>query len=358
MNKSILFVSPVPPPYGGIGNWLLVVTDYLKNNNLGIEFEVINTSPNKRSMDGRTLWDRIVVSGFSMLKSIKNFKKEISKKKYDCIHVNTSGSLAIIRDYIILKIAKKRKLKTVYHLHFGRIPSIFKSNSLEKHMLKKALKYSDEIITLDNNSFNELKKNHYSSIIIDNPINEQSVIKNENYVKENCIAYLGWVIETKGINELLKAWESIQLNYYNWKLKIIGPYEKKYLEELKLKYNFSSVEVMGELEHSKAMSELSKASIFTLPSYTEGFPNVIIEAMILGIPIVASSVGSIPYMLSNDCGLIVEPKNYTELKDALLKLIENKELRTTLSNNAKRKSRDYYIENVIGKYIDVWFNKG
>jgi hypothetical protein len=111
MNKSILFVSPVPPPYGGIGNWLLVVTDYLKNNNLGIEFEVINTSPNKRSMDGRTLWDRIVVSGFSMLKSIKNFKKEISKKKYDCIHVNTSGSLAIIRDYIILKNAKKKEIK-------------------------------------------------------------------------------------------------------------------------------------------------------------------------------------------------------------------------------------------------------
>ena len=65
---------------------------------------------------------------------------------------------------------------------------------------------------------------------------------------------------------------------------------------------------------------LSASDVFVLPSYTEGFPNVIIEAMAMGKPIIATSVGAIPEMLDEGCGVVVPPKDADSLQKALQKV--------------------------------------
>ena len=71
-----------------------------------------------------------------------------------------------------------------------------------------------------------------------------------------------------------------------------------------------------------------------MPSYTEGCPIVVLEAMLCKTPIIASSVGAIPELLSDECGLLVERKNVNDLTEKIDYLLKNPELQERLIKNA------------------------
>ena len=72
---SVCLVAPVPPPYGGIANWYNLVTHYVENNRINIKFLTVNIAPTKRTTEGRSLFERVVVSGIEMLRKKKRAKR-------------------------------------------------------------------------------------------------------------------------------------------------------------------------------------------------------------------------------------------------------------------------------------------
>jgi glycosyltransferase involved in cell wall biosynthesis len=92
-----------------------------------------------------------------------------------------------------------------------------------------------------------------------------------------------------------------------------------------------------------------------LPSYSEGFPNVVLEAMTLGKAIVATSVGAVPEMLSDGCGVLVPPGNIEELDRALSRVVGEAELRATLGRRARARAlARFSIDAVFPQYRAVW----
>lgn len=89
--------------------------------------------------------------------------------------------------------------------------------------------------------------------------------------------------------------------------------------------------------------------IFLLPSITEAFGYVLIEAGLAGVPIVASQVGGIPEIIENNkTGLLVSPRHHNEIRDALQHLVDSSSLRTTLGTNLhKRVSQDFSREHIV-----------
>jgi glycosyltransferase involved in cell wall biosynthesis len=351
MNSKIklCLISPFPPPYGGISNWstLLEKHIYIKGN---IELFKINISPNSRVTEGRTLWDRIIKSGISMLKLIYKFKKIIKNNKPDVVHITTSGKLALIRDILFLYIAKKNSIPTVYHIRFGRIKEIFRKNNLEWKFIYFAMKLSSKVISIDKTTYN-LIADKVDTIYIPNPIDISEMPNPKKANSHKFVMYLGWVIKNKGIEELLSAWEDIN---NSWTLKVVGPYHNDYLNYLKKKYKLKNVVFEGEKDHSVAMKLLNESAIFILPSYTEGFPNVILEAMSLAKPIIATRVGAIPEILK-DCGFLINPKSEKDIKLSLKELKGNKIKRDLLGEKAYNKVRNNYtLEIIYEKYFDLW----
>ena len=108
-------------------------------------------------------------------------------------------------------------------------------------------------------------------------------------------------------------------------------------------------------EGVKAVSEyLVNADIFILPSKYEGMPMSLIEAMGVGLPIVASDVGGIPNMIKNEEeGLLIEP-TVEQLKKAICRLIDNKELRTKIGKGAYKKSSEYSAERMTESYFELY----
>lgn len=353
---KVLLISPHPPPYGGIANWTAMLLEYVKDTE--DSFGTVDIAPKKRSTEGRNIFDRVVVSGFDMLKKKRELKAQIKNNRPDVIHMTTSGSLAIIRDILLLKTAKKHGIPTVYHIRFGKTEEMAQSNSRLWRLFSKAMKMADAVLAIDKKTYCAVKK--YvpcaNAVLVPNPINTAKLPKLENE-PEKQVVFLGWVVPTKGVSELVEAWNTVGLEYPDYKLLIIGQSSPAYLEELKSNIKADNIVFAGEMSHEKAMEAVMESEAFILPSYTEGFPNAVVEAMALKKPVIASAVGAIPEMLENECGILIEPKKTEEIISALRKLLSDKELRKRISTNALNKvNSEYKIETVYKQYKEIWNN--
>ena len=352
---KLCLIAPVPPPYGGIGNWVLLIKRFIESRN-DITVHVVNTAPVQRSIDGRSIWERIVVQGMQIFKIRRELVETTAKNKPDIIHITTSGQLAVLRDIILLRTAKKKSIMTVYHIHFGRIREIAEKNTIEWKLICKAMSVASKVMVIDKSSLEAINKSIpiVKTIYVPNPIDINTIPKPINN-DQKTVMFLGWIVKSKGIEELLTAWENVSIIHSDWTLKLVGPCNNSYFEYLKSNFTLNNVIFESEKHHDEAMRILSESGILVLPSYTEGFPNVILEAMALKIPIVATNVGAIPDMLSNECGILIKTRDTSEIEKALEELISNSDKRNNLRNNAYKKLiSEYTIEKVFSSYMQAW----
>ena len=155
----------------------------------------------------------------------------------------------------------------------------------------------------------------------------------------------------KGIPYLLEALARLKEKRDDFLLDIVGdgPNRGEY-EELVNKLGLQNVVRFHGLKTKREVAEfMKKADVFVLPSEWENLPCVIIEAMASGLAVVATNVGGIPEIVSNEVGMLVPPKDARALAQALNDVLEhlNQYQRENISIEAKR-----YSYEVVGKTLD------
>jgi glycosyltransferase involved in cell wall biosynthesis len=165
------------------------------------------------------------------------------------------------------------------------------------------------------------------------------------YREDTCLGteinllYTGRIEKVKGLFELLEAfWElrkeraDIYLNFVGWESDEGKPNEKSLInraEELGIReyVKFHGMKAVGE----ELNSMYRKSDIYVIPSYHEGFPRTIWEALANCIPVIATKVGGIPNSLTNgENAILIEPQNVNQIKDSINSLLLNSELRQKL----------------------------
>lgn len=100
---------------------------------------------------------------------------------------------------------------------------------------------------------------------------------------------------------------------------------------------------------------LHMSDIFVLPSFYEGFPMTIIEAMQCGLPVIASNVGGIPEIVDDETGILINPVNVDEITNAILWLYENPGIRTHMKKAAiKRVNEMFNFDNHVHKILSLY----
>jgi len=178
----------------------------------------------------------------------------------------------------------------------------------------------------------------------------------ERNVIPNRILFVGNGSKTKGLKELIIAFDKIIIENPDLKLVVVGiiDYEyKKYLLSLSNSNNAKeNIIFKGYLNNQDLLAEFSKADIFVFPSYFETSPNVVMEAMAAGLPIISTNVGGIPDMIEDGVsGILVKPGNADELKDKILLLINYPELKEQLALNAKKSAKNRFTEKIVVEKI-------
>lgn len=158
----------------------------------------------------------------------------------------------------------------------------------------------------------------------------------------------------KGHDVLIKAFNRIP-DYKNFKLVIVG--EGSMFDELSrliLSLELSDrILLIGNKENIPDW--LSAFDIFVQPSRGEGFGLSILEAMSVGLPIIASDVGGIPALLDNGkAGLLVPPESIAELADAIYTLSLDKDLRQKYSSEALKRAQNFSTSKMINAYKQIY----
>ena len=198
-----------------------------------------------------------------------------------------------------------------------------------------------------------------SSIVIPPPIDfsefkENSVSAPE---KERVIISVAILTPIKGMSYLIRAMRSIS----DSKLVIIGDGpEKKELESLSLNLGLSDrVFFLGWVNHgSQFWNRLQSSTVFVLPSISEGLPRALIEAMVCGLPVVATAVGGIPEVIRDGVnGYLVPPKDEEALSEAIEKILNDINFQKSASCENKKVAKDY-IMSTVGRKIYDYLEEG
>lgn len=176
--------------------------------------------------------------------------------------------------------------------------------------------------------------------------------------KEKSVVAVGRLHTVKGFERLLKIWKEAVKNHPDWKLYIVGDGdENQNLISLANSLDITqSVVFTGVLPHDEVMEVMKRSSIYTMTSYSEGFPFVLIEAMSCGLPVITFDVRVGPRAIINDGidGILVEDNNIEAFSSSLCSLMDNAELRLEYSKNALERAKDFTEEKIIEKWIRVF----
>ena len=181
---------------------------------------------------------------------------------------------------------------------------------------------------------------------------------NKKKLSETRILYAGRLHPQKGPDVLIESLKLIsqERSDLNWHLDILG--KGVLLDQLKSRveaYGISNrVSFRGAVENVD--DYMQQADIFVLPSRAEGMSNAILEAMAMGIPIVASNIPGNDGLIVNEIdGLVTKPEDPSGLSRAIIRLIEDEHLRNKLGKEARKKAIEKYsMESVAKSYYHLY----
>ena len=223
-----------------------------------------------------------------------------------------------------------------------------------KNVEKIAFKFSDyNIITsgLYNEYLKErLKVNLKIYSIIPNYVDIDLFKKIQVKKIDNSVVFVGRLSREKNLFNLIKAFKGT-----NYKLYLIGEGElKEQLKEYAIKNN-CDIKFMGMIPNSKLPYLLNQFEIFILPSYFEGMPKALIEAMACGLPVIGTNTRGIREIINDGKNGILSNFNYKSIKDKIDLIMNSPELKNKLSINAiKTILKKYSLETLLNKELMIY----
>jgi len=284
------------------------------------------------------------IEGNLFNKLVWNFKALLEYilclNKYDIVHIHMAERGSFYRKSIYIIISKIFKKKTILHFHGAEFDEFYhsESNKIQKKYIRYILAQTNLIISLGEKWKEKIQNYTETKIVV---LSNAVDVPNENFYKieNNNIILLGRLEKRKGTFDLLNIADNIIKNKPQVNIILAGDGDlEKVKYEINKKIYKDNIKLLGWINKDEREELLKNTGIFVLPSYNEGMPMAILEAMSYGIPLVVSNVGDIPSVVNNKKnGYLINAGDKQDLERKILQLLNNNNLRQQISENNYRK---------------------
>ena len=353
---------------GGIYHVIKPLKDYkqkfLAN---GVDISFFNTERIARKHNSM---NRFKIENFrNALKIFKECSDEIENKHYDAILYASSVSFALLKDLLIAqRLKQKHKIKIIFQIHSANINMILpKKFFLDKIILRQLIKTCDKCIFLSERlmqKFTEigyakgksyLLYNYHNLALSDEMVKTKTSQNNNS--KKIKLMFIGSFSRAKGLLDLFKALDTIDESLYS--LDLCGGYNNDDHELKLLLGQYCSQHKQSVVNHGYVSGEMKNrifmnADVCVLPSYGEGLPVVLLEAMAAGCAVITSDVGAITEIIKDGInGIVISAGDITALQAAVLSLINDRNLLKTMQKANYAEADKYNIENYIDQLSNI-----
>lgn len=300
---------------------------------------------------------------FFVISIFKLFWILLNNTKIKIVHIHGASDGSFYRKYIVFLISKYFfKKKIIYHVHTGRFHVFYdKSNKFVKKIINQLLEDADHIVCLS-----QYWKTYFSNTfkiqdisILDNPI--EIPINNSPILQDKCLSllFLGIITDGKGIFDLLNVIIKNR-KYYQGKLKLVigGVGQEDRLVKMIKSNNIEEiVDFVGWVNGDYKLKLLSECNVLILPSYNEGLPICILEAMSFGKAIISTKVGGIPeIVIDGENGFLVDPGDAILLERSIENMLEDVTLSYEMGKKSSNVISQYDVKKVI-KDMETLYDK-
>lgn len=286
----------------------------------------------------------------------------IQREKIDFVHAHV-----IIPQGLLAYLLKKMTgVKYIYTAHGAALPLYWRKGWLFRLLIKRIVGEAEMITSVCQKNCNFLKGWNKNCLVVPNGISDQFVEeffrRGEKVTKDKDdrvrILFVGHINEHKGVDLLISATdEIIRRGYRKIIIELVGGGNPRVVKKFKEEVRRRGLEkyIIFEGIREDVPSLLIKADLFVLPSRIEGLPTTILEALTLGVPVIASNVGGIPDIIRNGKnGILVPPEDVKALSQAIIRLIDEEGLRKRLILEGYKTVPFYRWSRIVNQYFDIY----
>ncbi len=363
MNKILLFIK-VPPPTTGATTINKQVLDSLKIKENFIVRAIPISYMNSRHEMGKIKFSKLIIFFNIFVKLIS----ELISRKPDLIYFQISPrGIAFIRDALFVSLMKVFRKKIVFHIHGKGI--LNESTNFFKRLLYIYVFKNSYLICLSNLLTYDVKPVFNGKIyIVPNGIPDIAQNLNFEFKKSQFdgtlkILFISNLIINKGILDLLDALVYLKNKKINFKVTIIGAEadlsKNQLLEYVKQKRLSQYVEYVGAVYGKQKSKYLEKSDILVFPTKNETFGIVLLEAMQMGVPVIATKEGAIPEIVEDGkTGFLIDKDSPQQLAEKIIAFSEKPELIVEMGIKARKKYEHQYTlekfeENLVNTFKDI-----
>lgn len=330
---------------GGIAS--VVKTFYKISLDYDVEYAFLKTTNYKHS----SKLSNLLIFINAMIKFL------VIANKFDIIHMQGSSHGSFYRKAVFLSVAKLFGKKVIWNFHASRFDDFFLENSgLKKSTIERFLNCADLILVLSEELKNKLQTEYPKSkvSVLRNPVELQKKLPT-NSPNENGVVnflFLGFFIKNKGVQDLLDV--AATCSQKNYRFKFAGKGELQAQIDKAADLEKSNVVNLGWLEEQEKAQAIADCDVLILPSYREGMPIVILEAMIQGKPIVSTNIAAIPELIRNGYeGYLYSPGDKSGLKESI-DLMADAYTREKFGARCLEKVKHYYPSAVFKDLVNIY----
>lgn len=347
MNKNIkiLMIGPDMNSFGGMSS---VIKLYYDSGLLSGNTEFLS------SYEDGSIPHKIFFFYFFLFKyiSILLFNRNVK-----IIHLHIAEKGSFFRKAILCLIAKAFNKKVILHLHgaefnifYNKVPEIIKK------FITITFDLADLVIVLSSSWEKDISEKTSNSdiIILDNPIVIKDMKNTSNEIVN--ILFMGRLGKRKGTYDIIEAAKYIQSP--NVKINLYGDGDVGEFKKLVVDNNLQNkVFVNGWISGSEKENVFKCADVLLLPSYNEGLPIAILEALACGIPVISTPVGGIPEAVKDGInGFLIQPGDFKALAEKIDILATDKQLIEKMGKESYKIAQERFDIKIIMDKLNKIYN--
>ena len=364
IKPRVLISGHLPPPMSGIGTYYETLLGSSLPRQVSLQF--IDTSSRRRPLSATGSWSLSNLG--SAFADCVRFAKAVVVYKPEICHIATAFGLSFVKHSVCVAIARLLGSKVLLHPHCSFYALYQRQGNIWQWFIRKVISLCYGIIVLSNewNGLQEVVPDcriYYLPNAI-NLLNYVDVGRERIESKSESplhVLYLGYLGKAKGSFDLICAAKIILSQVNGVVFDLVGQeLATGEMEQLNAQIMDAGLEqfihIQAAVTGAEKIELFRSADIFVYPSYHEGMPMAVIEAMACGLPIIATNVGGLPDLVFPGLnGLLVQAGQPDQLADAIHQLVINPQLRGSMQMGSFRLAQENFdIEILVSRLLDIY----